>query len=287
MPSTATIAVRSVAERLARNTFVRLVLPGFVFLALCLGQCSAQASSATKADQAGSNQSAPAGVVARVTVTPERVTLDPGDIQQFSATVRGTGSYGQGIAWSVNDVDGGNAALGTISMSGLYVTPYPAPASVTIKTRSKSDPTKWAEATITFAMPPLASGPSLTVDAGAARHAISPLIYAMNAYRQSDPDHESAKVAKAVRLTLNRWGGDGVTRYNYKLDISNHGDHWFYENIPNANTQYPDVSEFNTQAMDDRANGTKTMGTVPVMGWVAKSRRYAGSFSVAKHGPQQ
>lgn len=29
------------------------------------------------------------------------------------------------------------------------------------------------------------------------------------------------------------------------------------------------------------------MGTVPVMGWVAKSRTLAGSFSVAKYGPQQ
>ncbi len=109
----------------------------------------------------------------------------------------------------------------------------------------------------------------------------------MNSYRLADPGHESLKVAQAVRLAIDRWGGDGVTRYNYKLDVSNHAAHWFYENIPNRNAQYPDVSEFNSQVMDDRTSGARTMGTVPVMGWVAKSRTHAGSFSVAKYGPQQ
>jgi len=283
MPTTARIAVRPVVERhhTSQESLTRLLVCS-ALLALCLGQSSAQIENATKPEQPP-----PAGAVSMVAVTPEGVTLAPGDRKQFSATVSGTGSYDERITWSVNDVDGGSAALGTISKSGLYVTPYPAPPSVTIQARSSYDPTRSAAATVTFATPPVANGPSLTVDAAAARHAISPLIYGMNAYRQADPDHESLKVAKAVRLTLHRWGGDGVTRYNYKLDISNHGDHWFYENIPNANTQYPDVSEFNTQVMGDRESGAKTMGTVPMMGWVAKSRALAGSFSVAKYGPQQ
>jgi len=282
MPSRARIAIGPIVELHTANIFATRFMPGFMLLVFGLGQCSAQVSSATKTDQ-----QAPPGVVTGVTITPEHVTLVPGDIQQLSATVSGTGSYDEAVVWSVNAVDGGSAALGTISKSGLYVTPFPAPSSVTIKATSTCDPMKWTVAAITFAAPPLAQGPSLTVDAGAARHQISPLIYGMNAYRERDPDHESAKVAKAVRPTVNRWGGDGVTRYNYKLDISNHASHWFYENIPNTNTQYPDVSEFNTQVIADRASGTKTMGTVPVMGWVAKSRARAGSFSVAKYGPQQ
>ncbi len=283
MTSWATFAVRPVVERHHFFTsFASRFVPGLVFLFLCLGRCSGQASVAAKPDQR-----APAGVVTSVTLTPERIALSPGDSKQFFAALSGTGIYGDGITWSVNDVDGGNAALGTISKTGLYVTPYPTPVSVTITARSKFDASKWAKATITFAALPVADGPTLKVDAGAARHAISPLIYGMNSYRLNDPDQESAKVAKAVRLPLNRWGGDGATRYNYKLDVSNHSDHWFYENIPNNNTQYPDVSEFNAQVIGDRASGTKTMGTVPVMGWVAKSRVHAGSFSVTKYGPQQ
>ena len=283
MPRMAAIAVRPVVEcRHIANIIVMRFVTGFALLVLCLGRCDAQAGSAGKPEG-----QAQLGAVTLVAIAPDHVTLVPGDIKQFSATVSCAGSCSEGITWAVNGIDGGNAALGTISKSGLYVTPFPTPQSVTVKARSTIDPAKSAEAVVTFEAPPVADGPKLTVDAGAARHAISPLIYGMNAYREKDPDHESAKVAKAVRLTLNRWGGDGVTRYNYKLDISNNGDHWYYENDPNANTQYPDVSEFNTQVMGDRASGAKTMGTVPVMGWVAKSRTMAGSFSVAKYGPQQ
>jgi hypothetical protein len=283
MPFQAKLAVRSVVEQ--HPVSIPPVIPLLLcsaLLASCLGRSNAQQNSATPP-----GQSTPAGAVSSVTIAPERVTLMPGNHEHFSATVSGTGSYGEGIAWSVNDVEGGNAGLGTISSSGLYVTPYPAPKSVTITAKSISDPTKRASAVVTFAAPPLAQGPTLTVDAGTPGHAISPLIYGMNAYRQSDPNHEAPKVAKAVRLTVNRWGGDGDTRYNYKLDISNNGDHWFYENDPNSNTQYPDVSEFNSQVIGDRAAGARTMGTVPVMGWVAKSHAMAGSFSVAKYGPQQ
>jgi hypothetical protein len=279
----ARVAVRPVVERHPAST-------PFIFPLLL---CSAilvfglECSRAQQSGAAASGQPAQATAVSKVSIAPESATLMPGEHQQFSAIVSGTGSYGEGIAWSVNDVAGGNVGLGTISNSGLYVTPFPAPQSVTITAKSSSDPAKRASVVVTFAAPPLAQGPALTVDGGTAGHAISPLIYGMNSYRQSDPNHEAPKVAKAVRLTLNRWGGDGVTRYNYKLDISNTGDHWFYENFPNSNTQYPDVSEFNSQVRGDRANGTKTMGTVPVMGWVAKSRTFAGSFAVAKYGPQQ
>ena len=283
MPAKDSAVVRPAVRRgQIPKPFATRLLPYSLLLGFCLGRCNAQAISAPKTDQAPQT-----GVVTEVAITPEHITLASGESEQFSATVSGTGSYDRGITWSVNDVDGGSAALGTISKSGMYVTPFPAPPSVTIQARSSFDPTRSAVATVTLATPSVASGPSLTVNAAAARHAISPLIYGMNAYRLTDPDHESLKVAKAVRLTMDRWGGDGVTRYNYKLDISNHAAHWFYENIPNANTQYPDVSEFNTQVMDDRQSGAKTMGTVPVMGWVAKSRTRAGSFSVAKYGPQQ
>jgi len=282
MPSRAAIVVRFFAQRFASNSAILHFVLCLALLLLFLGQCNVQAGAAMKAEQA-----APAGVVTSVTLTPEHATLAAGDIQQFGVTVSGTGSYGDGVTWTVNDVDGGNAALGTISKSGLYVTPYPTPASVTIKAQSTSDPAKSAVVTVTFATPPLAKGPSLTVDASAPRHPISPQIYGMNAWRLHDPDHESAKVAKAVRLPLNRWGGDAATRYNYKIDVTNAGNDWFFENIAGHNTQYPDISDFNTQVMGDRASGTKTMGTVPVMGWVAKSRTHAGSFSVAKYGPQQ
>ena len=228
-----------------------------------------------------------AGIVIGVKIEPGHVLLAPGESRRFIGTVTGTGSFSAGLKWSVNDVDGGNASLGTVSDSGSYVTPYPAPAAVTLKATSTANPAQSASATITFAAPPAAMGPALLVDAASPEHRISPLIYGMNAYRPAGSEPEAAKVAKAVRLPLNRWGGDGVTLYNYKLDVSDLGDDWFFEIAPNTNTGYPDTSEFNSQAMGDRASGARTMATMPVIGWTAKTRTRGSSYSVAKYGPQQ
>ena len=65
-------------------------------------------------------------------------------------------------------------------------------------------------------------------------------------------------------MTVDRWGGNGTSRYNYKLDVGNIGADWYFETLPNSNTQYPDVSDFNTQVENDRTTGAKTLGTVPV-----------------------
>ncbi len=352
------------------------------------------------------------GAVTGVKIEPDRVVLAPGETRQFTGTVTGTGTFNAGLKWSVNDVDGGNASLGTISNSGLYVTPYPVPAAVTIKAASTAEPSKSASATIGFAAPPVAEGPALLVDAAAPTHPISSLIYGMNSWRLSDPWHEAPRVAKAVRLPLDRWGGDADTRYNYKLDVSNSGEDWFFEIVPKSNIPrlfitalftiaviiyglawwtvwkkkpsgrgwgivasliylpvslsgiiffaqpllgyegivlalgvagmvafvdgsarkhpsgnvvetrtrrmntfrgclcwvfaitflaflgldiqrivlnggYQDESEFNSQVIADRAAGAETMGAVPVMGWVAKTRTRSGSYSVAKYGAQQ
>jgi hypothetical protein len=226
-------------------------------------------------------------VVSGVKIAPDRVSLLPGDKTQFAATVKGTGAFSSDLKWSVNDVVGGNAALGTIGKNGLYVTPFPTPAAVTIKATSTADPVKSASAIISFAAVPVGAGPALNVDAAAPTHAISPLIYGMNSWRMPGERQQAAKVAQAVRLPLNRWGGDADSRYNYKLDVTNDGDDWFFEVSRNSNPKAPDESEFNAQVLADRAVGAKTMGTVPVMGWVAKSRAPGSGFSVAKYGPQQ
>ena len=226
-------------------------------------------------------------MITAVKIEPGQVTLAPGESRQFTATVAGTGTLNSKVKWSVNDVDGGNAALGTISSSGLYVTPYPTPAAVRLKATSIADATQSANATVTFAAPLVAAGPALAVDVAAPSHPISPLIYGMNSWRLSDPKHEATKVAEEVRLPLDRWGGDGYTLYNYKLDVSDLGDDWFFEIAPNANTKYPDESEFNSQVIGDRAAGAKTLLSVPVIGWVAKTRTRGSSYSVAKYGPQQ
>jgi hypothetical protein len=252
---------------------------------LCAGAIMLSAQESKTPEQAPTAEVP--GVVSGVEIDADHAMLSSGDSRQFAATVKGTGSFNSAVKWSVNEVVGGNAALGTISKDGLYLTPYPTPAVVTIKATSTADPAKSASANITFAAPPVAAGPALVVDLAAPTHPISPLIYGMNSWRLADPDHESAKVAKEVRLPLNRWGGDADSRYNYKLDVTTAGDDWFFEVSHNSNPKSPEESEFNAQVVADRAVGAKTMGTVPAMGWVAKSRAAGSGFSVAKYGPQQ
>ena len=267
------------------NRLLFAARPAFNFataILLCVSALHAQQSPAP------SPPPAPApGVVTSIAIEPSQIVLVPGESRQFTATVAGTGAFSSAVKWSVNGVEGGNAALGTITAGGLYETPYPTPPAVTLKATSIADPAQSASASISFAAPPAATGPALQVDAALAAHPISPLIYGMNSWRLSDPKREAPKVAAEVRMPLDRWGGDGYTLYNYKLDVSDLGDDWFFEIAPNANTNYPDQSEFNTQVIGDRAAGAKTILSVPLIGWVAKTRTRGSSYSVAKYGPQQ
>jgi YD repeat-containing protein len=60
-------------------------------------------------------------VVARVDVSPSIVEVLPNETVQFQAVVVGTTD--QQVAWSVNGISGGNAAVGTVNANGLYVAP--------------------------------------------------------------------------------------------------------------------------------------------------------------------
>jgi hypothetical protein len=207
--------------------------------------------------------------------------VEIGGTTQFTATVSGTGAFDTSVTWAVEQVAGGNTQVGTITPAGLYVTPFPAPKSVTITATSKADATKSASVTLTIAPPPPGQGPDLAVDAAAARHPISPFIYGMNQYSAAFNE-----VARTVRLPVERWGGDAATRYNWQLDVTNAANDWYFTTDPNANTGYPDASEFNDTVARDRAAGVRTMGTVPTIGWTTKRQRACG-FSVAKYGAQK
>jgi hypothetical protein len=65
-----------------------------------------------------------------------------------------TGAANTVVTWSVNNITGGNATVGTISASGLYAAPsaVPNPASVTI--RATSVATANAVATLSVTQPP-------------------------------------------------------------------------------------------------------------------------------------
>ena len=96
----------------------------------------------------------PFRVLGPITITPTSAQLQVGRTQQFTALAEG----GTAITpyWEVNNIRGGNAAVGTISADGLYTAPavVPAQATVMVTALDKDDITATASATVTL-LPPI------------------------------------------------------------------------------------------------------------------------------------
>ena len=135
---------------------------------------------------------------------------------------------------------------------------------------------------LSLANPQGSGGPALSVDAAAQNHSISPDIYGIN-------DYSDQGLASGLRLSVRRWGGDLTTRYNWLLDSYNAASDWYYEDFTasNATSNLPDNSKFNQVMELSRTTGTRTIGTIPMIGWIAKTRDQVCSFAIAKYGPQQ
>jgi hypothetical protein len=218
--------------------------------------------------------------ITSITVTPSAATI--GTQVQFKATVTGTGAFNAGVTWKLSCPLCGSLNDGTLSPSGLYTTPYPAPASVTVTaTSTQAGYTNVSgSATVALSAPATAPGPALTVDVGTKTHAISPYIYGMNYYAGSQP-----AAAASISLPIDRWGGNEATSYNYLNDVVGKGSDWYFENYLGSKNP-PTGSSFNSTVASDAAVGAKTMGTVPIIGWVPANNN-ACSYSVKKYGAQQ
>jgi hypothetical protein len=84
-----------------------------------------------------------------VTVNPSSATVRIGHFQSFAATVTGASS---GVAWSVNDIPGGDNLVGTIDGNGQYLPPsvVPSPPTVTVRATSTASPTSSGTAAVTI-----------------------------------------------------------------------------------------------------------------------------------------
>ncbi len=125
------------------------------------------------------------------------------------------------------------------------------------------------------------SDPTLTVDLNATQHPISPYIYGINFADES--------LAADLRLPLRRWGGNATTRYNWRLDTANRAHDWFFENVPEPNddpAMLPDGSSVDRFVEQDQRTNTRTLLTLPLIGWTPKARATDCGFSVEKYGAQ-
>jgi parallel beta-helix repeat protein len=89
-----------------------------------------------------------------VSIAPTSLTVQAGLSRQFIATVTGTSN--KAVTWSVNQIQGGNSSVGTISTTGLFTAPASVPGnpSVSVKATSYQDPTRSATSTVVIAPPP-------------------------------------------------------------------------------------------------------------------------------------
>jgi len=130
---------------------------------------------------------------------------------------------------------------------------------------------------VSAAPDPAAAEPAsrLTVDLKKGRHRISPLIYGVN--------FAEPRFARAVDLSVNRWGGNATETYNWQVRGSNRGQDWYFTNFADcwsAAFDYckrgQDYSAADAQVQQDRSTGTATLLTLPLMGWVANGVSYSG-----------
>ena len=128
-------------------------------------------------------------------------------------------------------------------------------------------------------------GPPINIDASAGRHTISEDIYGMN--------YADEQLAKELHLPVRRWGGNSTSRYNWQNDTYNTGNDWYFENIPDDNPNpatLPDGSAADRCIEQDGRTATKTLMTVPLIGWTPNRRLenhpYDCGFKVSKYGPQ-
>ena len=121
---------------------------------------------------------------------------------------------------------------------------------------------------------------TLSVDVTADRHPISPDIYGMNDYAL-DPT-----LAKELRIPVERWGANHTSRYNWLVDSSNNGDDFFFVGGGDNKNPVPGDS-IDKIVKTNRQNGSKSIVTIPMIGYVNKFSTWNCGFRVSKYGAQE
>jgi hypothetical protein len=96
-----------------------------------------------------------------ITLSPASTSVQAGGSVQFTATV--VSSTSTTISWTVNNILGGNATVGTVNSTGLYAAPasVPNPATVTVKAVSSAESNPYGSAIVKITAQ--AVSPSVTV----------------------------------------------------------------------------------------------------------------------------
>jgi serine protease len=122
-----------------------------------IGPTSATTTAPGSVSGTGACSLTPATIQVAVCPTTDSVQAG-GTAQTFTATLGNTANTS--VTWEVNGVTGGNAAVGTISTSGVYMPPasVPSPATVTVSAVSVADPGQSSTSQVTITAAPNSGG---------------------------------------------------------------------------------------------------------------------------------
>jgi hypothetical protein len=133
---------------------------------------------------------------------------------------------------------------------------------------------------LTYATPEPARAITIVVDSKSNQVPVSNLIYGAN--------WATTPQIKANKYTVNRWGGEGITRYAWDIEVANTCYDWYFENhLQDSSAGAPFNGSSDGFVQETLDGGAIPMITVPIIGVTPKDRQPRWGYSVAKYGPQQ
>jgi hypothetical protein len=117
------------------------------------------------------------------------------------------------------------------------------------------------------------------IDAGANRHAISPMIYG-TAFATSNQLAD-------LGFTMNRSGGNEETTYNWEINAHGKGADYYFESIGDDSSTAGESAD--SVVANSKVGGAQPLITIPMIGWgpiLGPGRAKLASFSTNKYGPQ-
>jgi hypothetical protein len=136
--------------------------------------------------------------------------------------------------------------------------------------------------------PPSGATVNVSVAASTNVRAVNPLIFGVA--------YGDAKRNAQMGYTVDRWGGNSTTRYNWQVDVHNTANDYFYENNPDCTaascTGTPPVgNSADAFIANARAAGIQPLITMPTIGWTPRAdsphtHPYFAGFSTARYGAQ-
>jgi hypothetical protein len=140
--------------------------------------------------------------------------------------------------------------------------------------------TKWLRGVLSAALSLIAASSfaavTINVDVSANRHAIDPRIYGAA--------WADATQITQLGLTLNRWGGNAMSRYNWSNDTANRCKDYFFYNIHNGGANGASADTF---IGDTLAAGAQPVMTIPMLSLLPKDNVKRCSFPFSSYPNQE